>query len=68
VILPPGGDWPAQVVEQTKQVTSQRDAASHDVLARVAAVRERIIGMLVPRLRALAAPPSDPAATTASQS
>ena len=68
VIRPQGREWPAQVVEQVKQVTANRAAASADVLARVAAVRERILGMLVPKLRAVAAPPSDSAATSARHS
>lgn len=68
VIRPSGSEWPAQVVDQVKQVTAQRAAASQDVLARVTAVRERILGMLVPKLRAVAAPLSDSASSSARQS
>lgn len=68
VICPSGSAWPAEVVEQVKQVTTQRAAALRDVRTRVAAIRERILGMLVPKLRAIAAPPRDSASSSARQS
>lgn len=68
VIRPSGDAWPAEIVDQVKQVTAQRATASRDVLERVTAVRERILGMLVPKLRALAAPSSDTATSSARHS
>lgn len=54
VVGPTGADWPAKVVAQAVAMRGARDAASSDVAAKVRAVRERIISLLVPRLQAAA--------------
>ena len=54
VVGPSGPSWPQQVVEQAKALRGARDTAAADVTAKIHAVRERIISLLVPRLQAVA--------------
>lgn len=54
VIRPLTDRWTAQVVERVVSVRASRAAASHEVNAKLGAVRERIIAQLVPALRQLA--------------
>lgn len=56
VIRPGAAGWQALVVARTTEVNGQRDAAAKDVVMKVNVMREQIIALLVPRLRAVAGP------------
>lgn len=55
VIRPAQPGWAGQVIAQARAMRSNRDGAAADYAAKLAAVRQRIVQLLVPRLQAAAA-------------
>jgi polysaccharide pyruvyl transferase WcaK-like protein len=62
VVAPTRPGWTAQVVAQAVALRARREQAAGEVVARVDAIRERIFGMLLPRLRDAASAPAARAA------